>query len=76
METQTTDKKTGKKSSKADRRVATAPRRTADATDKDEIARRAYALFLQRGAAEGHDVDDWLAAERQLTEERAQKLEH
>jgi hypothetical protein len=38
---------------------------SARATDRD-IARRAYALYLARGGAHGHDVDDWLLAERQL----------
>jgi hypothetical protein len=32
----------------------------------EEIARRAYALFLSRGAEHGRDFDDWLEAERQL----------
>ena len=32
----------------------------------DEIARRAHELFLSRGAAHGHDLDDWLEAERQI----------
>jgi hypothetical protein len=32
----------------------------------DEIARRAYELFLQQGAQHGRDVDHWLAAEREL----------
>lgn len=31
-----------------------------------DIELRAYQLFLQRGAAHGHDVDDWLTAERQV----------
>lgn len=34
-------------------------------TDTD-IARRAYALFEERGFEHGHDVDDWLRAEREL----------
>jgi len=33
-----------------------------------EIARRAYALYEERGGEHGHDVDDWLQAERELTE--------
>jgi hypothetical protein len=33
---------------------------------KDDVARRAYELFLARGQGEGHDVEDWLEAERQL----------
>ena len=32
----------------------------------DDIANRAYALFLQRGAQHGQDFEDWLAAEREL----------
>jgi len=31
-----------------------------------EIAARAYELFLERGAMEGHDVEDWLQAEMEL----------
>lgn len=31
-----------------------------------DIARRAFLLYLQRGAQPGHDVDDWLQAEREL----------
>jgi hypothetical protein len=30
------------------------------------IAERAYGLFLERGRAEGGDIDDWLEAERQV----------
>ena len=36
---------------------------------KDDVARRAYALFLARGQGEGRDVEDWLEAERQLKAE-------
>jgi len=32
----------------------------------DDIAMRAYELFLQRGAQHGQDFEDWLAAEREL----------
>ncbi len=38
------------------------------AVESGEIARRAYDLFIARGRAHGHDVDDWLQAERELTE--------
>jgi len=37
----------------------------ATVTDGD-IARRAYDLYLARGCGHGHDVDDWLRAEREL----------
>jgi hypothetical protein len=32
----------------------------------EDVARRAYDLFVSRGSEHGHDVDDWLEAERQL----------
>jgi Protein of unknown function (DUF2934) len=32
----------------------------------EDVARRAYELFLSRDGQHGHDVDDWLEAERQL----------
>ncbi len=31
-----------------------------------EIARRAFDLYLARGRQDGHDVEDWLQAEREL----------
>jgi len=34
----------------------------------EAIARRAYELFLARGEQHGHDLDDWLRAERELAE--------
>jgi DUF2934 family protein len=38
-------------------------RQTVTVTD---IARRAYELYLRRGCEPGHEVDDWLQAEREL----------
>jgi hypothetical protein len=32
----------------------------------EEIAERAYDLWLARGMTQGHDVDDWLDAECEL----------
>ncbi len=34
---------------------------------RDEIARRAYELYLNRGQEDGHDLEDWLRAEREIT---------
>lgn len=34
----------------------------------EEIAQRAYEIYLQRGAAEGTALTDWLQAERELSE--------
>ncbi len=41
--------------------------------DKEEIARRAYDLYLARGQAAGHEMDDWIEAKRQLLEESNSK---
>ncbi len=41
------------------------PNGSAPVTDAD-VARRAYALYLARGGEPGHDVEDWLQAERDL----------
>jgi hypothetical protein len=42
-----------------------------DAVVRGEIARRAYARFCDRGCVHGGDVDDWLAAERDVLAEQA-----
>lgn len=41
-----------------------------DETLREEIARRAHLRFCDRGCAHGGDVDDWLAAEREVIESR------
>jgi hypothetical protein len=33
---------------------------------QDVIAQRAYGLHLARGGEHGHDLEDWLRAEREL----------
>jgi len=36
--------------------------------DRDErIRRRAYSLYEQRGRVDGHDMDDWLQAEAEVS---------
>jgi DUF2934 family protein len=35
----------------------------------EEIERRAYQIYVGRGGSDGHDLDDWLQAERQVAEE-------
>lgn len=60
-------------------RSETAPRRRAAnrATAKDvvtspsspthdEIARRAFEIFLDRGGNDGNDLEDWLQAEKEM----------
>jgi hypothetical protein len=34
--------------------------------NEDDIRRRAYQRYLERGGAPGSDFDDWLEAEREL----------
>jgi Protein of unknown function (DUF2934) len=34
--------------------------------NEDDIRVRAYHLYLERGAADGADFDDWVTAEKQL----------
>jgi hypothetical protein len=34
----------------------------------EQIARRAYELYLNRGQTSGHELEDWLQAERELSE--------
>jgi Protein of unknown function (DUF2934) len=35
----------------------------------DDVEVRAYQIYLGRGGLDGHDLDDWLQAERQVLEE-------
>lgn len=35
---------------------------------RDQVERRAYELYLERGRADGQDLADWFAAERKLME--------
>lgn len=37
-----------------------------DGALRERIAARAYDLYLERGGSEGHEVEDWLEAERQI----------
>ncbi|MBD3241667.1 MAG: DUF2934 domain-containing protein [Chitinivibrionales bacterium] len=35
---------------------------------RDQIAQKAYEKYKQRGGMHGYDMQDWLAAEQELTE--------
>jgi Protein of unknown function (DUF2934) len=41
--------------------------RLEQSTREQEIRDRAYEIHLQRGAQPGHELEDWLQAERELT---------
>lgn len=65
--TTTKTKKTKTKKTKT-KQTTVAPmiiRRTPPTSE--EIATRAYAIWERRGHGHGHDRDDWLAAEAELT---------
>lgn len=51
---------------------ATAPQQagatTVAAPDRDRIAMRAYELYLERGGGDGLAMEDWLSAEREMSE--------
>jgi hypothetical protein len=36
---------------------------------QEQIRQRAYQLYEQRGREDGHDLDDWLTAESETTQE-------
>ena len=63
------------------RRRTDAPTKQADmqssshALDRDETARRAYQRYEGRGREDGHDVDDWLEAERDLERHSTERRE-
>jgi hypothetical protein len=39
---------------------------TKSAPTREEIALRAYHIYLERGGAPGHELEDWTRAEREL----------
>ena len=64
---------TPRKSTKNSKGTTTVRKTRATAMDQsaarptyDDVARRAYELFVARGGTHGRDWDDWLSAERQL----------
>jgi hypothetical protein len=53
--------------------VKTELRRVVPINIEDEIRRRAYELYQQRGAAPGSEAQDWLAAEREVRQRYKQQ---
>ena len=45
--------------------------RSLDLTREEKIRRRAYEIYLERGGEPGHDLEDWLQAERELTADQS-----
>jgi hypothetical protein len=65
---------------KPDRTTATRRQTPARAVMKsapelqEQIRHRAYELYEQRGRDEGHELDDWLQAESELTKPKAKTV--
>jgi hypothetical protein len=45
-----------------------------DTPEEDEIRLRAYELYEQRGRENGHDMEDWLQAEVELSSQRRKAI--
>ena len=53
-----------------------APNPTTESTSdlQEQIRCRAYELYEQRGREDGHELDDWLQAESELTQQKAKTV--
>ena len=49
---------------------ARSARKSTNGAETEEIARIAYELFERRGRVNGHDLQDWLEAERVVRQRR------
>ncbi len=62
-----------------EREDAAAPQYSGDTTagtaDREWIAERAYQLYMERGASDGRDLDDWLEAERELARRTGERTD-
>ena len=43
---------------------------------KEEVELRAYEIYLERGAQDGHDVEDWIVAEDELSNRLGSERRH
>ena len=41
---------------------------------QEQIRRRTYGLYERRGRDEGHELDDWLQAESEVTKQKAKAV--
>jgi len=51
--------------------LAEAPTRTPQRSSPEQIAALAYQLYREKGCHNGHDVADWLEAEKKLSAPRS-----
>ena len=50
----------------SDRQEEAVKTSTVDSARLAEIRIRAYEIYMERGGQPGHDVDDWIQAEREI----------
>jgi hypothetical protein len=54
---------------------SSAARTTESTVDlQEQVRRRAYELYEQRGREDGHELDDWLQAESEVVQRRARTV--
>jgi hypothetical protein len=41
---------------------------------QEQVRRRAFELYEQRGREDGHDLEDWLQAESELVQQRTKAV--
>lgn len=48
---------------------------TSEAEDPEsQIRQRAFELYQERGGEDGHEVDDWLRAEEEITQKKVRPI--
>lgn len=56
-------------------RSSTTQQTTESTSDlQEQIRRRAYELYEQRGREDGHELEDWLQAELEVTQQKAKTV--
>ena len=41
---------------------------------EEQIRQRAFELYESRGREDGHDLDDWLRAEKEVTQQKTRSI--
>jgi DUF2934 family protein len=41
---------------------------------EEKILQRAYELYEERGREDGHDIEDWLCAEEEITQKKVRPI--
>jgi hypothetical protein len=56
-------------------RLTTTNQTTGSASDlQEQVRRRAYELYEERGRVNGHDVADWLQAESEVRQQKSKAM--